>query len=244
MALGRGHTIPRMELCAAVMAIDLADIIMEQLDIDFDSIRYFTDSRIVLGYISNETCRFYVYVQNRVNRIRAASSPSQWNFISTSRNPADLATRPIHGSEFQNSIWLTGIDLSDDEIVGPSHPLIDPQHDEDVRPDVTCIKIVASGTSVMQNNLGSNRFSRFSTFVARLKRFLRRRTNPNADPPNASELYRDAENVIIRNVQREEFHDTIECIREGVPLERGDSLIPLSPMLDSDGLLRVQPRPV
>ena len=134
MAPGRGHTIPRMELCAAVMAIDLADIILEQLDIDSDSIRYFTDSRIVLGYISNETRRFYVYVQNRVNRIRAASSPFQWNFIPTRRNPADLATRPIHGSELQNSIWLTGIDVSGDDIIGPSHPLIDPQHDQDVCP--------------------------------------------------------------------------------------------------------------
>ena len=216
MAPGRGHTIPRMELCAAVMAIDLADIIMEQLDIDSDSIRYFTDSRIVLGYISNETRRFYVYVQNRVNRIRATSSPSQWNFVPISRNPVDLATRPIHGSELQNSIWLTGIDLSDDEIVGPCYPLINPQHDQDVCPDVTCNKIVASGTPVMQNNLGSNRFSRFSTWksamrgVARLKRFLCRRTNPNADPPNASELYRDAETVIIPNVHREEFYDTIQ----------------------------------
>ena len=75
--------------------------------------------------------------------------------------------------------------------------------------------------------------------VVRLKRFLRRRTNPSADPLNASELYREAETVIIRNVQREEFYDTIQCIREEIPLERGDSLLPLLPMLDSDGLLRV-----
>ena len=54
--------------------------------------------------VRNETRRFYIYVQNRVNRIRTASSPSQWNFIPTNRNLTDLATRLIHGLELQNSI--------------------------------------------------------------------------------------------------------------------------------------------
>ena len=51
VAPGRGHTISHIELLAAVMAIDLADITLEQLIIDSDSTRYFTDCRIVLGYI-------------------------------------------------------------------------------------------------------------------------------------------------------------------------------------------------
>ncbi|XP_060078081.1 uncharacterized protein LOC132557590 [Ylistrum balloti] len=72
-----GHTIPRLELCAAVLATEIGETLSEQLDIPFDHLRYYSDSRIVLGYLSNERRRFYVYVSNRVPRIRKISSPTQ-----------------------------------------------------------------------------------------------------------------------------------------------------------------------
>lgn len=59
-------TIPRLELCAAVLAVEVADVIQEELDLKLDAIRFFTDSKVVLGYIYNETKRFYTYVHNRV----------------------------------------------------------------------------------------------------------------------------------------------------------------------------------
>ena len=64
------HTVPRLELCAAVLAVELADLISAELDLQLDTITYFSDSKVVLGYICNETRRFYVYVSNRVLRIR------------------------------------------------------------------------------------------------------------------------------------------------------------------------------
>lgn len=58
------HTIPRLELCAAVLATEMADLIIDELDIDVQKITFYTDSRIVLGYIHNTSRRFYVYVAN------------------------------------------------------------------------------------------------------------------------------------------------------------------------------------
>lgn len=81
------------------MAVDLAEIISEQLDFDKDTFHFYTDSRIVLGYISNDSRRFLVYVANRVGRIRSFSKPSQWNHVPTDCNPADLATREFHASD-------------------------------------------------------------------------------------------------------------------------------------------------
>lgn len=76
-----GHTIPRLELCAAVLATEIAEIIRDQLKIHQDNFLFFTD-QVVLGYISNETKRFYIYVANRVGRIRLFSQQSQWHFFS------------------------------------------------------------------------------------------------------------------------------------------------------------------
>ena len=43
----KGHTIPRLELCGAVLATELAEIISAQLDIPLESMAYYTNSRIV-----------------------------------------------------------------------------------------------------------------------------------------------------------------------------------------------------
>ena len=67
-------TVPRLELCAVVLGIETTELITEELDFDLQAVAFYLDSRVVLGYISNESSRFYVYVSNRVERIRKSSS--------------------------------------------------------------------------------------------------------------------------------------------------------------------------
>lgn len=55
------------------MAIDLVETISDQMDFDKDTFPFYTDSRIILGYISNYTRRLREYVANRVRRIRSFS---------------------------------------------------------------------------------------------------------------------------------------------------------------------------
>lgn len=59
-------TIPRLELCAAVFAVEIAEIIAIEMETTFDNITYYTDSKVVLGYIHKQSRRFYVYVHNRI----------------------------------------------------------------------------------------------------------------------------------------------------------------------------------
>ena len=49
-----GHTIPRLELCAAVPATGIAETIKDSLGVQFRSVKFFTDSKVVLGYICNQ----------------------------------------------------------------------------------------------------------------------------------------------------------------------------------------------
>lgn len=85
-------TIPRLELCAAVLGVEISQIIHDQLDIDPTDIHYNTDSKVVLGYIYNRTKRFYTYVSNRVLQIHKVSSPDQWSYVPSEHNPADQAS--------------------------------------------------------------------------------------------------------------------------------------------------------
>ncbi|XP_048764717.2 uncharacterized protein LOC125672561 [Ostrea edulis] len=48
VAPNHGHSIPRLELCAAVLATEIAESIAEQLSIHKDNFSFFTDSQVVL----------------------------------------------------------------------------------------------------------------------------------------------------------------------------------------------------
>eukprot|EP00079_Xenopus_tropicalis_P025787 XP_012819273.1 PREDICTED: uncharacterized protein LOC105947440 [Xenopus tropicalis] len=129
-------TVPRLELCAAVLAVDIAEFITKEIDTNIDSVSYFTDSRIVLGYICNEKRRFYVFVSNRVQRIRRSSLPEQWHYVSTEGNPADLATRSVSAAHLKGTMWFTGPPfLSHSHHLKPeteTFTLVDPAQDTEI----------------------------------------------------------------------------------------------------------------
>ena len=60
-----------------------------------------TDSAIVLGYITNRQKRFQMFVANGVTAIHQLTNPDQWSHVDGKLNPADLASRGLHaGNEF------------------------------------------------------------------------------------------------------------------------------------------------
>lgn len=40
------HTIPRLELCAAILAVELAELITSEIDVDLDNTTFYSDSRV------------------------------------------------------------------------------------------------------------------------------------------------------------------------------------------------------
>ena len=53
-------TIPRLELSAAVVAVRTSDLLRKELDIAFAQEFFWTDSKVVLGYVNNDVRRFHV----------------------------------------------------------------------------------------------------------------------------------------------------------------------------------------
>lgn len=157
--------ISRLE-CGAVLAVEMVEHIPDELDHKPNAERFYCDSKVVLGYICNESRRFFVYVHNRVQRIRQSTSPDQWNYVPTDQNPADLATRSVVASKLSSTIWFTGPSFlyklpqtQEREFF----ELVDPETDTEVRPHVT------SFATQIDRSLFSERFHRFSTRESLLK---------------------------------------------------------------------------
>ncbi|XP_033755843.1 uncharacterized protein LOC117338595 [Pecten maximus] len=260
LAPTHGHTVPRLELCAAVLATEIAETIRVQLDIPQDSFQFFSDSQVVLGYISNESRRFYVYVGNRVSKIRLFSKPTQWNFVPSECNPADVATRGLDALLLPDSSWILGPDIKH-RTSPDGYDLIDPDHDLEIRPEVNCSKMEQSEDmidvpekKVKQTDCGkvpegfSKRFTRFSNWkrlvrvVARIK-FLaahirkdRERLPDRFDEP---EFLQESERAIIAVAQQDAFSSEFQRIHAGKEIPHSSSLKTLTPVIGTDGLLHV-----
>ena len=105
----RQKSIPRLELAAATVSAKMSEFLRNKLTYSDRSEYFWSDSKIVLGYINNEARRFHVYVANRVQQIRDLSQPSSWMYVESDENPADDATRGLTAKELMvKSRWLTG----------------------------------------------------------------------------------------------------------------------------------------
>ena len=68
-------SISRLELCAVVLVAQAVNKITKEIDIEIDKATFYTNSKVVLGYIQNESQRFYVYMANHVQLICKMSRP-------------------------------------------------------------------------------------------------------------------------------------------------------------------------
>ena len=80
------------------MSEEIVGTICREQDVSIHKVRYFTDCKVVLGYICNRTRRFHTYVSNTVQRILDLSESSQWFYVDTKHNPADVGTRGMSAS--------------------------------------------------------------------------------------------------------------------------------------------------
>ena len=86
-------SIQRLELAAATVSVRVANMLKEELDFKELETYYLTDSKVVLGFISNESRRFQVYVANRVQFIQDHTSPAQWRYVESRSTPAEDGSR-------------------------------------------------------------------------------------------------------------------------------------------------------
>nr|XP_055029189.1 uncharacterized protein LOC129418268 [Misgurnus anguillicaudatus] len=239
------HTIPRLELCAAVLAVEIAELICQEIDLKLHDVKYYTDSKIVLGYIYNTSRRFYVYVSNRVCRIRKSSVPTQWHHVSSENNSADIATRPIAALLLPQTYWFTGPPFLTEELPQCSttadtdvFELIEPEHDSEIRPEVNIY-----ATKAIIEPLGSHRFERFSTWKHLIRGMAKlitlARNKSKASDQNTTNPQTQAKLTVISSVQQYSFKEDLKKLQKGERLPKTSPLWTLNPFIDPEGLLRV-----
>ena len=100
-------TIPRLELLAALIGARYMKFIEKELKVEIDQKHIWLDSQCVLNWINSKRV-LGTFVENRVKEIKADKN-IHFHFISTTENPADLASRGTSTFELRdNRIWWHG----------------------------------------------------------------------------------------------------------------------------------------
>ncbi|GFS99818.1 integrase catalytic domain-containing protein [Trichonephila clavipes] len=105
-------SIPRLELCGAVLAVKLMKKVKEALNLQITAVHFWSDSTIVISWIHRESRELKTFVANRVSKIHQLSSRDQWHHIASEQNPADVLSRGLLPEELRDdSLWWHGPEL-------------------------------------------------------------------------------------------------------------------------------------
>ena len=232
-------SIPRLELCAATDACKSATYIISELKMPISKIVYYSDSLVVLGYLRNKEKRFSRYVTARVETIQRLSNVDQWTYVSSTENPADIASRAHDPSQLLETNWFEGPKFLRTSDADPS-PVQIPS--PDVLPEEMLSAKVLQTKKRVINPIISQLVTRTYSWkkilgtVTVLFLFMHKLRKKSISYEEANQ---QAMKFIIKEVQSEAFPEVFKSASSGDTLPKDDKLASLAPFVDRDNIIRV-----
>ena len=100
------HTIPKLELMAAVTATRLKEMLNKKPKFTFSGVFMWTDSTTLLQWIGINDKKQPVFVADRMAEILYSTTVDRWNHKDGVKDPANLGARGISHPEFMESDWV------------------------------------------------------------------------------------------------------------------------------------------
>ncbi|CAI6347668.1 unnamed protein product [Macrosiphum euphorbiae] len=109
--LDESLSVPRLELCGALLLAQTLHRAQSNLSsiIHISSIHAWTDSTVVLSWLTTRQLTFKVFVTNRLNKINELLPSGQWRYVPSLQNPADCVSRGLLPNEaLQHNLYWDG----------------------------------------------------------------------------------------------------------------------------------------
>ena len=248
----KAHTLPRLELQAAVVGAKLARHVARELSWQLDGIHLWTDSMIVIGYLRNETRRFKTFVANRLSVIRECSAVRQWRHVSGKVNPADIASRGIAADDRQSlKRWLEGPSflMLPPEKWPSSEPTVPSlENDCEVKRDAAVMmadSVVSGITKLIEHHSCLLHLRRAVAWWLQYMKWLKAKVQVRrGKAPTAVDVKKGltveelayADVVLIKYVQQTVFSEEYAGLSRAAEVKAGSQLAPLNPKL-VDGVI-------
>ena len=233
-------TVPRQELCGALLLTDLLTEVKGILDIPDNNIWAWSDSSIVLSWLDGHPRDFKVFVSNRVSAILKSTSPSTWRHVPTAENPADCASRGLMPQELlTHSLWWEGPQWLHQEPIKipwqpPRRPLAAPEQ------QLIPIHIIQPAPPPLLEVKFSS-YHKLICVTAWCWRFyskLKKKETSSGQHLTAKEL-NAAEHLLVRLSQGRTFPKERDALLHDQVIPPTSRILSLAPYMDQDLLLRV-----
>lgn len=238
-------SIPRLELCGAVLLAKLLAESSDVLSIPKASCRAWTDSTIVLAWLRGQPNRWTTFVANRVTEILSILNHDQWSHVESSQNPADCASRGLKPRDFiQFELWSQGPSwLRQSTYNYPNVELL--STDVEAKPIKVHLSTAASFSTESEE---FNIWSKYSSLVKTIRvvaycfRFIKKIRQEHLPSYLTTKELDNALKVGIRACQLSAFTRELDQLTKSKSLHRNSKLLSLCPILDSDGIMRSRGR--
>ncbi|XP_018315282.1 uncharacterized protein [Mycetomoellerius zeteki] len=201
-------SLPRLELCAALLLVELLKVIEEACKKSIARVYLWSDSTVVLEWIKMSSNQLKAFVANRVARIQELSSEAYWKHVPSEDNPADLLSRGITVEQLRKSkLWWEGPEWITSEQHWPQQPNVAM---EEASERVT----VAMSASIAPPEVLTKQssYSKLRRVIAFCQRFIINLRGAKKDGPLSLEELEEAETAILQIIQRDAFAEEIKAL--------------------------------
>ena len=246
------QTIPKLELCGAVLLAEILETTRTTLEIPVVNIHAWCDSTIVLCWLNHCPKRYKTFVANRITSATSLLPPSAWTHVPTLDNPADCASRGLSAREVkEHELWWNGPPwLLEEPIAIPKQPQASELavlQSEELRPSA-CLVIASAPSEWLEH-----RFNSYRTLVhdtAWVKMFAHNYLSTIRGHASvrkkrlAIEDIHSAELFLQKASQARAFPAELAHLHPSPPkfIPSSSRLLSFHPCLGQDGLLRVERR--
>ena len=234
-------TVPRLELEGAVLLTKLLITCGSTLNIPSEDWHAWTDSSIVLCWISSQPSNWKVFVSNRISFLLETTTPETWKHVPTEDNPADCSSRGIMPQELlHHSLWWNGPSWLAEEPISMPHQPLRGTSNQERRIIHLCVPSSSLATEVLQRS--SNYFTILAIMAWVLKfhqSFKTRSTSPGPTPHLQQKDILHAEQWMLNESQKRSFPKEREALFKGHHIPHNSPLKALNPYLDENNLVRV-----
>lgn len=230
-------SIPRLELCSALVAAKLSKSVLDSLGYKPAKIIHWCDSSVVLSWIKGDASKLKIFVANRISEIKELTSFKAWRYVPTESNPADLISRGVDSKRLISmSLWWTG----------PDYLLKDESEWPVLNAKTLCSlpETKVNSLEIGQSIIDFNRYSSLNKLqrsVAYVRRFLYNAKNNNnrrVGSLSAEEL-RESLHLLCIIAQGQSYPVEYELLLKCKPLSNKSKILSLSPFLDKNKVIRV-----
>ncbi|XP_023289527.1 uncharacterized protein LOC111674257 [Orussus abietinus] len=236
-------SLPRLELCGALLLAQLSHKVSTALNIKWDGEFYWCDSTITLAWIKSSCTRWKTFVANRTAEIQELTNQN-WNHVVSAENPADIISRGIGVKDLLTSeLWWYGPTwLKEDSNNWPldAARICDNEDPPEQRQASTVLVTAAKISHPIFEKYSS--FFKLIRIVAYLLRFKNNATVAAQDKKLGhleSSEYTGEMNPLLKLVQRESFAKELDELKNHKCVGKTSKLCSLHSFLDEIGLIRV-----